>query len=1700
MKITGYLFVSLFLFFVSTVCPAGGSTTLVDSTANGNDGELVRMDSANDWVESNATRSNSYGPGAASGLALWLKADAGIVETGGEVDQWIDQSGNGLDFSGAGGARPDFQAAAAENFNFNPNVDFNLSEYMTTANGSCVFTGAGDPAEIFIVANAVSGSSKYLGTDIDSSPGTGAQGDYPAIMSNGDNKLQFYNETGYVLKLGSTSLPYGSTHLLAYRWAGGSNSVSLEYNGTNDGNHSANTTTGTYRNIIGEGPGGNNAIDANIAEIVVYRQELNSTQRQKTRSYLAIKYGITLDSAAGPYVASDYDTLGTVWWDFDDTAGYHDDIAGIAMDAASELLQPKSKSINGDSILTVELPTGGTRTLRAAADAFPGDKYGLVWGHNGGDTNYEDTPVGTTNTVVMNRKWIVEDNGVNGAGSFGALEYSVPASTGASQMWIDRDGDGDFTTGTVDMIDPVDPQADPLVFSADVDDGQVFTFAFTIYGPGEASGLVLWLKADAGIVETGGEIDQWIDQSGNGLDFSGAGGTRPDFQAAAAENFNFNPNVDFNLSDYMTTANGRCVFTGAGDPAEIFIVANAVSGSIKYLGTDIDSSPGTGAQGDYPAIMSNGDNNLQFYNETGYVLKLGSTSLPYGSTHLLGYRWAGGSNSVSLEYNGTNDGNHSANTTTGAYRNIIGEGPGGNNAIDANIAEIVVYRQELNSTQRQKTRSYLAIKYGITLDSAAGPYVASDYDTLGTVWWDFDDTAGYHDDIAGIAMDAASELLQPKSKSINGDSILTVELPTGGTRTLRAAADAFPGDKYGLVWGHNGGDTNYEDTPVGTTNTMVMNRKWIVEDNGVNGAGSFGALEYSVPASTGASQMWIDRDGDGDFTTGTVDMIDPVDPQADPLVFSADVDDGQVFTFAVLSAPTPTYETCEISQPESTNASVTGEYGQSFIPCASGRVWSITVYANTAATGKLSLYKTDRGYNDADLLFEKDNISFNGGQAATVVDLSTGGTGDTTVSQCNAYHFRLEAPSTGWVKKDGGDAYPDGHLLVTAGIVKDQYDLKFDLEIEKTPRPETVTAVSVDPVDDKLNVPVESDIVVQFSEPICESTLDGDSFQVSGSVNGAYSGNFSVAGDTVRFTPDSVFQPSETVTVTLTQVIEDTSGNILDAETVSSFKTLAACSARNPKQRPGAQLAYSTIGQSFEACYDGVVTSVLVFCGGGGTGGLALYKGAAGFKAADEIFRIDNVPYIGHPSGARGTWIQFSDAGIELPRVVKGETYHFKAWTNASQGNWYVIGTDSYPDGDMLSWNGSVFIGYCGTPYDLVFTVNVAPDAPITNVTKANPATPAPDTTQTFKDGDPVAEVTWSATGTPPDNLDLTYNTGDNYPNLPAGVDSSTRTWSFNATGGGDDWSATVKLYYEDADIAALSGESSIQVWKTDDSGFSWTEAMIVARNEAENWIEVEITSFSDFVLTDEPLGVPAAPEDPAAVSVDSATNRLSWTDRSASETSFVVEYAYDTAGPFSSVVVNSSTIAETMNTVRYDHAGFTQGRTVYYRVKARNSLGDSDPTYVFGIDGSVNLPPETSGIPSAAVNSDLENSVIDLWDCFSDDHDPVSDLAFSIQSNSNPDLFDSAQIVDGRYLVLDYATGPDGTATLVVRATDSEGLFVETDLQAHLMAETDAIPTLNQWGILLLIGLVFLASLRVVATHRNKKAVGKRLENTRIA
>ncbi len=96
--------------------------------------------------------------------------------------------------------------------------------------------------------------------------------------------------------------------------------------------------------------------------------------------------------------------------------------------------------------------------------------------------------------------------------------------------------------------------------------------------------------------------------------------------------------------------------------------------------------------------------------------------------------------------------------------------------------------------------------------------------------------------------------------------------------------------------------------------------------------------------------------------------------------------------------------------------------------------------------------------------------------------------------------------------------------------------------------------------------------------------------------------------------------------------------------------------------------------------------------------------------------------------------------------------------------------------------------------------------------------------------------------------------------------------------------------------------------------------------------------------------------------------------------------------------------------------------------------------------DWRITAAPTTSGIPDVQSMSNAEDTTIALDAHFSDEFDASADLTYEIVSNSNQALFD-ATTISGSSLTLDYNASQAGAATIVIRATDSDGMYVEDDM-----------------------------------------------------
>ena len=91
----------------------------------------------------------------------------------------------------------------------------------------------------------------------------------------------------------------------------------------------------------------------------------------------------------------------------------------------------------------------------------------------------------------------------------------------------------------------------------------------------------------------------------------------------------------------------------------------------------------------------------------------------------------------------------------------------------------------------------------------------------------------------------------------------------------------------------------------------------------------------------------------------------------------------------------------------------------------------------------------------------------------------------------------------------------------------------------------------------------------------------------------------------------------------------------------------------------------------------------------------------------------------------------------------------------------------------------------------------------------------------------------------------------------------------------------------------------------------------------------------------------------------------------------------------------------------------------------------------------------------------DSDDFVIDLLTVFSDAEDDDDSLVYSIVSNTNPGLFTTVTVDGGaNTLTLDLDASSYGTATIVVRATDSDSETVDSTFTITVVPDENLLIT----------------------------------------
>ena len=397
--------------------------------------------------------------------ALWLRADVGVTQTGGSVSAWADQSGSDNHHrQDTIARRPGFSSVDA---NFNPSLTFDGNQWVSDTNGilstGINYTGA----QVFLAHNSTTAPNFARGL----------YGQY-VTFDNGDNGRfmahgEFSDGTQYFGIIGGNNswvtLAAGADRMNAYvlntyqlngsihkLWFNGGDSLQANFNY----NYFTKRTT-THPWAVGAAPEGGAGTNpygfrqkGAIPEIIVFREALSQSNQFKIETYLGIKYGSQL---LHNYFSSAYNGANAASTTVYNIANYGNNVAGIARDDSYRLYQKQSRSQN--SVQYARMVTMGVGSIETSnalnTNTLPNNLY-LVWGDDAASVTEVPGPVANTNR--LNRVWKLQASGQPAAEAakprvqvnFDLTGLSLSGSNLSQyKLIIDRDGDGNFSTGTI---------------------------------------------------------------------------------------------------------------------------------------------------------------------------------------------------------------------------------------------------------------------------------------------------------------------------------------------------------------------------------------------------------------------------------------------------------------------------------------------------------------------------------------------------------------------------------------------------------------------------------------------------------------------------------------------------------------------------------------------------------------------------------------------------------------------------------------------------------------------------------------------------------------------------------------------------------------------------------------------------------------------------------------------------------------------------------------------------------------------------------------------------------------------------------------------------------------------------------------------------------------------------------------------------
>lgn len=655
--------------------------------------------------------------------------------------------------------------------------------------------------------------------------------------------------------------------------------------------------------------------DGKISEVIMAdKSALTNEETLKLESYLALKYGITLSVQSNvdgtPSIIANYlNSSGTVIWDNEE---YWHGVAGLIKDDVNSDLNQKVAESESTSFANKDIVVATSQDFTSpnagrATELNEGES--LLFGNNslnkgkqayagGGGTGDPD--------FITLRKWFFKEVGGSTDLVYIAVRKSFLDAEATSVRIIISEDDVFTGTDPDDTVAPMIEDGDFYYYAHDIDDEDRVAFVYElpfVESPGGiATNLNMWLKADKNLISS--ELEGLVSGLGDsGLEGHGASQDINLDKPTASTYASYNPIITFDgASEHLAIENLNYSTAGAVSKLYSWVVYES-----DFTGAD-NSSFYDFDKDEYYSTSVGGDGTLGFSYTTsdGTFNNQGATATNDGVPKLGGFVFdtALGANETMIRLNGAVDfegdvSDNAIGTGTVTRFGFVGDGSaattedGGNTEdyYNGKIAEIVQYEgTTIASGDIHKIESYLAFKYGITLDNTAGGTAGDYIDTDATVIWDASDNSDYHQNVAGIGRDDETGLNQRQAISTAQNSVLTISVGDVAVDNKSNTGNiAF--DKNYLMWGSKSTGAVLGEETAGfrmecNLPMLKVNRDWKIQITGTDIDEVTLQFDMTGFTSPDLFNLLVDTDQDGDFTTGSLTQHTSGVLSGDVLTFS----------------------------------------------------------------------------------------------------------------------------------------------------------------------------------------------------------------------------------------------------------------------------------------------------------------------------------------------------------------------------------------------------------------------------------------------------------------------------------------------------------------------------------------------------------------------------------------------------------------------------------------------------------------------------------------------------------------------------------------------------------------------------------------------------------------------------------------------